>query len=68
MPSYEFSEVVEMIEAMSGHYIDIRLNPAFVRVGEVKTLCGDAGLLRSLIGNWQTLPLQETLRWMLDAK
>ncbi|NNG77215.1 NAD-dependent epimerase/dehydratase family protein [Acinetobacter sp. ANC 4277] len=65
---HSLREVVAMIEEVSGHHIDIRVNPAFVRVGEVKTLCGDAGLLRSLIGNWQTPPLQETLCWMLEAK
>lgn len=65
---HSLREVVAIIEEVSGHHIDIRVNPAFIRAGEVKTLCGDAGLLRSLIGNWQTPPLQETLCWMLDAK
>jgi hypothetical protein len=29
-------------------------------------LCGDATKLRSIIGEWVTPPLEDTLRWMLE--
>jgi len=34
----------------------------------VKTLCGDNTRLRSLVGDWQTPPLRDTLQWMLAAQ
>jgi len=60
-------EVLDMARAISGHDIEIKVNPAFVRSNEVRTLCGDPTRLRGLIGPWDTPPLQDTLRWMLEA-
>lgn len=48
-----------MCEKLSGHKMDIQVNPAFVRANEVKP-SGDARLLRSLVGNWQTPELEDT--------
>ncbi|MGY3895353.1 GDP-mannose 4,6-dehydratase [Aeromonas enterica] len=64
--THSLREVMAMCEQITGHRMRIQVNPAFVRANEVKTLCGDASLLRSLIGDWQTLDLADTLRWMLD--
>jgi GDP-D-mannose dehydratase len=57
-----------MCESISGHSIKVEVNPAFVRANEVKTLCGDNSRLRSLVGDWQTPPLRDTLQWMLAAE
>lgn len=64
--THSLREVMAMCEQITGHYMRIHVNPAFVRANEVKTLCGDASLLRSLIGDWQTPDLADTLCWMLD--
>ena len=64
--THSLREVMAMCEQITGHRMRIHVNPAFVRANEVKTLCGDASLLRSLIGDWQTPDLADTLRWMLD--
>lgn len=66
--TYSLREVIALCEQIVGHKPQVRVNPAFVREGEVKTLCGDAGRLRQLIGDWDTPPLVDTLRWMLEAK
>lgn len=65
--TYSLREVVAMCEVITGHHLNITVNPAFVRANEVKTLCGDADKLRSIIGEWSTPPLEETLRWMLES-
>lgn len=65
--THSLREVVAMCEEITSHHLDITVNPAFVRANEVKTLCGDAGKLRSLIGEWDSPPLEETLRWMLEC-
>lgn len=66
--AHSLREVVQMMEKISDYQIEIKVNPAFMRAGEVKTLCGNADLLTSLIGNWQTPSLQETLEWMTRLK
>lgn len=65
--THSLREVVSMCQAITGHEIRIEVNPAFVRDNEVKTLSGDASRLRALLGEWDTPPLEETLRWMLAA-
>ncbi len=63
--SYSLDDVIRTCSAISGHQLEVRVNPAFVRQNEVKSLWGDATHLRRLIGDWNTPPLEETLRWML---
>lgn len=58
-------QIVALCEALTGHTLDIRVNPAFVRPNEVKVLLGDNRRLLGLIGNWQSPPLERTLDWML---
>lgn len=60
-------EVLAMAEAISGHRMDMRVNPAFVRANEVPRLLGNAERLRQLTGFVPEIPLEQTLRWMLDA-
>ncbi|WP_265555271.1 GDP-mannose 4,6-dehydratase [Serratia grimesii] len=64
--TYSLREAVALCEKLSGHSLEIRVNPAFVRPNEVKSLCGDASKLRTIIGEWDTPPLEDTLRWMLE--
>lgn len=64
--AYSLREVIAMAERITGHKISVEVNPQFVRKNEIKTLSGDASKLRSLIGEWQPRPLEETLRWMLE--
>lgn len=61
-------DVIAMCQALTGHELPVEVNPAFVRANEVKTLCGDASRLRTLLGGWETVPLEDTLRWMLVAE
>jgi nucleoside-diphosphate-sugar epimerase len=65
--THSLREVLAMCADISGHQLQVAVNPAFVRAGEVKTLCGSAELLRSVLPHWQTPPLADTLRWMLDS-
>ena len=63
--SHSLREILAMAEAISGHKIDVRVNPAFVRQNEVRTLTGDSSKLRRIIGEWDTSSLRETIGWML---
>ncbi|MEN4902078.1 NAD-dependent epimerase/dehydratase family protein [Luteimonas sp. TWI1437] len=60
-------QIIEMCTALTGHRLDVLVNPEFVRANEVKTLLGSNERLRSWIGDWQTPPFEQTLAWMLGA-
>lgn len=63
--TYSLREMLTLCERLTGHVMAVRVNPAFVRANEVRSLCGDPSHLRALIGNWDTQPLEDTLGWML---
>ena len=65
--THALREVIALAEKISGHKMEVRVNPAFVRANEVKSLCGDVTLLHSLIGEIKSPSLEDTLRWMLTA-
>lgn len=58
-------EVLSMAEEITGHRMQIEVDPAFVRPNEVKHLCGDPRKLIELIRDWEPRPLRSTLQWML---
>jgi nucleoside-diphosphate-sugar epimerase len=64
--TYSLREVVALCEKTSGHGIEIKVNPKFVRANEVRVLTGDNSRLKGVICDWQPRNLEETLRWMLD--
>lgn len=65
--TYSLREVLNMTKEITGHLIEVRVNPEFMRENEVKCLRGDSTRLRSLIAEWDSPPFEETLRWMLTA-
>lgn len=66
--TYSLRDVLALCETISGHKLEIHVNPAFVRDNEVKILCGDATRLNSLIGNVRNFTLEETLGWMFEMQ
>lgn len=64
--TYSLREVVGLCEKVTGHTIEIKVNPDFVRPNEVRVLRGDNSRLKGLIGEWRTYSMEETLRWMLQ--
>lgn len=65
--THSLREVLTMVKNISGYEVEVRINPAFVRANDVKSLCGDATRLQSLIGIRDSPSLEDTLRWMLTA-
>lgn len=62
---HSLKEILALCSGITGHELEVRVNPAFVRASEVKTLCGDAAKLRACVGEWEKGDLENTLRWML---
>ncbi len=61
-------EIIDALQRLSGHEMDVKINPAFVRANEVKSLCGSRARLESVIGPVAMPPLDETLTWMLQPR
>ena len=60
-------QVLAMVEELAGYSLEVKVNPAFVRPNEVKTLIGSSDRLKTVVPEWQTIPLRETLAWMLKT-
>lgn len=64
--AHTLADVIGIAERAAGHEIEVRTNPAFVREGEVKVLCGSRGKLENVIGPIGMPTLEETLKWMIE--
>jgi len=64
--TYSFREVIDFCEKITGHKIEVQVNPEFVRANEVRVLKGDNSRLTRLIGETHNYNLEETLRWMFE--
>lgn len=57
--------VLGLLEQISGHRLQVNVNPAFVRSNEIHRLCGSTAKLIGVVGEIAVPPLRETLSWML---
>ncbi|MCK4706056.1 MAG: GDP-mannose 4,6-dehydratase [Gammaproteobacteria bacterium] len=64
--TYSLREVITICEKITGHNIEIEVNPLFVRANEVRELTGDNSYLKEHIGEQKTPLLEDTLAWMLE--
>lgn len=65
--AYALREILEHVSELSGHRLEVRTNPAFVRTNEVPKLVGDNTRLFEMTGFRPNILLEDTLRWMLQA-
>lgn len=65
--TYSLADVMRIAESITGHSMEVRINPSFVRASDVRVLCGSRAKLEGVIGSVADYPLEETLRWMLEA-
>ena len=57
-------DVLRILTDISGHRIDVRVNPTFVRINDVRVLGGDPARLQDTLPSWQPGDFAETLDWM----
>lgn len=60
-------DIVSMLEQLTGHRIEVQVNPAFVRANDVPVLIGDNSRLQATLPDWSPRPLEETVRWMIQS-
>ncbi len=61
-------DVIESMNNLAGYEIEVKVNPAFVRKDEIKSLTGCTNKLYAMIGTLEQKPIEETLRGILEAK
>lgn len=59
---------IDTLKQITGHDLQVNVNPAFVRASEVRRLCGSPAKLEACIGTLRHPPLEDTLRDMLAAR
>jgi nucleoside-diphosphate-sugar epimerase len=64
---YTLRSILSAASELTGHELEIRVNPAFVRKTDVKVLAGSPAKLHSLVPAVESIPFMDTLRWMLAA-
>lgn len=64
---YSLDTVIKTLEELTGHHMEVRVNPAYVRANEVHRLCGSPVKLQACTGPLPAYHLKDTLRTMLDA-
>ena len=64
---YSLRAIIASMQQIAGYEIDVRVNPAFVRASDVRTLVGVADKLHALVGSIDTIAFEDTLRWMYDS-
>lgn len=65
--TYDFNAVLQTLSQLTGHAIEVDVDPALVRPNEVHRLCGDPSRVREIAGDVPSYALADTLRWMLAA-
>ena len=61
-------EVVALASQLTGHNIEINVNPALVRANEVTRLGGDCSALLRVAPDWKPRLMSDTLAWMLGKQ
>jgi nucleoside-diphosphate-sugar epimerase len=64
---YTLQTVLDELTNITGHELDVCVNPAFVRANEVHRLCGDPAKLLACVGPLRQPALRETLMAMLAS-
>ena len=61
------TDILDMMKQISGHDMEVRVNPDFVRENEVMRLVGSVTRLKGLVNLPSPRPFAETLRRMYEA-
>ena len=63
-PKEDSAQLLEKLNKLANCTIQVKVNPDFVRENEIKELYGSNQKLLSVIDDYQTHKLSDTLEWM----
>lgn len=64
---WSVADILATLIRLTGHEPVVRVDPALLRADDPPTLRSDNRRLRALLPDWSPIPLEDTLRWMLEA-
>ncbi|RQT36240.1 NAD-dependent epimerase/dehydratase family protein [Burkholderia contaminans] len=64
---HSLQSVLAVMHELTGHDLEVAVNPEFVRKNEVHKLIGSCQALEHAIGPVHPIPLHDTLAWMLES-
>lgn len=65
--TYDLAGVLAVLQRLTGHSIEVVVNPDLLRANEIRRLCGNADLLGRTIGKLAPYSIEQTLSWMLST-
>lgn len=65
--AYTLREVLEIVEGLSGHRMEVKVSRNLVRSNEVRVLLGSNLRLKSVVGSLPEYDLKNTLKWMIES-
>lgn len=65
--TYTLGHVIDLLTELTGHHIQVQVNPDFVRANEIHRLCGNPNKLVKTVGALPFVALSDTLHWMLES-
>lgn len=65
---YTLQHIIDTLSDLTGHQLEVQVNPAFVRANEVHRLCGGPEKLFNCVGPLANTQLADTLQWMLGNR
>jgi nucleoside-diphosphate-sugar epimerase len=66
--THSLRELFDVLVHLTGHKMAIDVNPALIRLNEVRQLCGNPSKLLAGVGSLPEWRLEDTLGWMLDNR
>lgn len=66
--THTLGHVIDLLTELTGHRIQVQVNPNFVRANEIHRLCGSPEKLIRALGALPPAELRETLHWMLATE
>lgn len=64
---WSLQQVIDTLNALAGYTIEVRVNPAFVRGNEVKSLRGSNDKVLAKVGEMPAFDFASTLSWMYGS-
>lgn len=65
--AHSLAQIIGYASELAGYRIRVKVNPKFVRAGEVRRLVGSRAKVSENFGLPEPRPMIETLKWMLEA-
>ena len=65
--THTLGHVIDLLTELTGHRIQVQVNPDFVRANEIHRLCGSPNKLVETLGALPLMALKDTLNWMLES-